>query len=233
MSLLPSMLIATTILGSGDMSADFNTIDYNTLQNQLNNDCITGQVITGTSSDLESILNELGVTMDSIKDCLPPSLPETNTPDTEKPDTQKPDTEQTPDTEKPDTEQTPEAAKSYVEQVVELVNAERTKAGLTALTMRDDLNSCALIRAKETVQSFSHTRPDGRSFSTVLTENGISYRSSGENIAWGQSTPEAVVTAWMNSEGHRANILSPNFTSIGVGYYLNGSTPYWTQLFTG
>ena len=68
MSLLPSMLIATTILGSGDMSADFNTIDYNALQNQLNNDCITGQVITGTSSGLESILNELGVTMDSIKD---------------------------------------------------------------------------------------------------------------------------------------------------------------------
>ena len=125
-----------------------------------------------------------------------------------------------------------EAMKSYVEQVVELVNMERAKVGLPALTMSQDLNNAAQIRAVETVQSFSHTRPDGSSFSSVLKENGISFRGAGENIAWGQRTPEAVVNAWMNSEGHRANILNKNFTSIGVGYYLNGSTPYWVQLFT-
>lgn len=125
-----------------------------------------------------------------------------------------------------------EAAKSYVEQVVALVNIERAKVGLPALIMSEDLNRAAQIRAKETVQSFSHTRPNGSSFSSVLKENGISYRGAGENIAWGQRTPEAVVNAWMNSAGHRANILNKNYTSIGVGYYLNGSTPYWAQLFT-
>ena len=119
-----------------------------------------------------------------------------------------------------------------MEQVVSLVNIERAKVGLPTLTMSEDLNKAAQIRAKETVQSFSHTRPNGSSFSSVLKENGISYRGAGENIAWGQRTPEAVVKAWMNSEGHRANILNKNFTAIGVGYYLNGSTPYWAQLFT-
>lgn len=121
---------------------------------------------------------------------------------------------------------------SFAEQVVELVNAERAKVNLPALTMTTKLNEAALVRAKETVQSFSHTRPNGSSFSTVLKENGISFQGAGENIAWGQRTPEQVVLAWMNSEGHRANILNPKYTSIGVGYYLNGATPYWAQLFT-
>ena len=123
-------------------------------------------------------------------------------------------------------------ALSFAEQVVELVNAERAKVNLPALTMTTRLNEAALVRAKETVQSFSHTRPNGSSFSTVLKENGISFQGAGENIAWGQRTPEQVVNAWMNSEGHRANILNPRYTSIGVGYYLNGATPYWAQLFT-
>ena len=123
-------------------------------------------------------------------------------------------------------------ALSFAEQVVELVNAERAKVNLPALTMTTKLNEAALVRAKETVQSFSHTRPNGSSFSTVLKENGISFQGAGENIAWGQRTPEQVVNAWMNSEGHRANILNPRYTSIGVGYYLNGATPYWAQLFT-
>ena len=123
-------------------------------------------------------------------------------------------------------------ALSFAEQVVELVNAERAKVNLPALTMTTKLNEAALVRAKETVQSFSHTRPNGSSFSTVLKENGISFQGAGENIAWGQRTSEQVVNAWMNSEGHRANILNQGYTSIGVGYYLNGATPYWAQLFT-
>ena len=80
---------------------------------------------------------------------------------------------------------------------------------------------------------FSHTRPDGSSFATALKEQNVSYRSAGENIAWGQQTPKEVVTAWMNSSGHRANIMNPNFTTIGVGYYENErGTDYWCQLFT-
>ena len=76
-------------------------------------------------------------------------------------------------------------------------------------------------------------RPDGRTFGTAITDLGITYRGAGENIAWGQKTPETVMNAWMNSEGHRANILNPNFKKLGVGYRTNGQgTPYWTQLFT-
>ena len=120
---------------------------------------------------------------------------------------------------------------AFAQQVVTLVNAERAKEGLAPLTMDAKLSDAALIRAKETQISFSHTRPNGTSFSTVLAESGISYRGAGENIAYGQQTPEAVVTAWMNSPGHRANIMNASYTTIGVGCYMAGNTPYWAQLF--
>ena len=120
---------------------------------------------------------------------------------------------------------------AFAQQVVTLVNEERAKEGLAPLTMDAKLSDAALIRAKETQISFSHTRPNGTSFSTVLAESGISYRGAGENIAYGQQTPEAVVTAWMNSPGHRANIMNASYTTIGVGCYMAGNTPYWAQLF--
>lgn len=121
---------------------------------------------------------------------------------------------------------------SYARQVVELVNQERAKAGLNPVTVDTKIEAAALIRAKEIEKSFSHTRPNGSSFSTVLTENSISFRGSGENIAWGQRSPQEVMNGWMNSSGHRANILNSKYTKIGVGYYVgtNGRT-YWAQLF--
>lgn len=120
----------------------------------------------------------------------------------------------------------------YVQRVVDLVNQERSKAGLNKVSLDNTLKNAAMTRAKETVTSFSHTRPNGTSFSTVLSEYNISYRGAGENIAWGQATPEEVMNGWMNSSGHRANILNANFTKIGVGYYkaANGRK-YWSQLF--
>ena len=122
---------------------------------------------------------------------------------------------------------------SYAAQVVDLVNAERAKAGLSPLVQTAELSKAAAQRAEETSRSFSHTRPDGSSFSTVLSQNGISYRGSGENIAYGQRTPEQVMEGWMNIQGHRANILNSQYTAIGVGYYQDSNgTPYWTQLFT-
>ena len=132
-------------------------------------------------------------------------------------------------------ENKPEADKelTFAEQVVELVNQERTKAGLSAVTLDQNIASAALVRAKEIETSFSHTRPNGSKFSTALTEQGVTFKSAGENIAWGQKSPEAVMQAWMNSEGHRANILNKNFTKIGVGYYQNAAgRNFWTQLFT-
>ena len=253
MNLLPSMLIATTLISGGQVAQADCSIDFSALQSQLKDNCVESQVIIGNASDLESILGDLGIDSGILGDCFQPSKPEVETPDTEtetpeveipapdnKPESAPeqeviPPTDNTPDTQ-PDNgttdTQPDESAKSYVEQVVDLVNAERAKVNLPALTMSQEVNQAAQIRAVETTQSFSHTRPNGSSFSSVLTENGISYRRAGENIAWGQKTPEAVVNAWMNSEGHRANILNANFTTIGVGYYLNGSTPYWVQLFT-
>ena len=121
---------------------------------------------------------------------------------------------------------------AYADAVVELVNAERVKAGLSPLSVHEGVAEAANTRAHEIKNTFSHTRPDGSSFSTVLTQAGISYRSVGENIAYGQSSPEAVMQSWMNSSGHRANILNRDFTSIGVGHYKDASgTDYWTQLF--
>lgn len=124
------------------------------------------------------------------------------------------------------------AQSSFTAEVVKLVNAERAKYGLSALTIDIKVQQAAQVRAQETVQSFSHTRPSGASFSSALTEAGVSYTRAGENIAYGQATPQAVVSAWMDSEGHRANILSRNFTKIGVGYTLSGGAAYWAQLFT-
>lgn len=152
----------------------------------------------------------------------PPQLPDDNRP------------EETPDN---TPEQTPEedndsAQGDYASQVVALVNAERAKYGLSALKVDSRVQQAAQVRAKETIQSFSHTRPNGSSFSTALTEAGVSYIRSGENIAYGQSTPQQVVQAWMNSSGHRANILNESFTTIGVGYTVSGGTAYWAQLFT-
>lgn len=166
---------------------------------------------------------------------LPENKPETTPPseDTNTPES-KPET--TPPSEDANTpENKPEADKelTFAEQVVELVNQERTKAGLNAVTLDQNIASAALVRAKEIETSFSHTRPNGSKFSTALTEQGVTFKGAGENIAWGQKSPEAVMQAWMNSEGHRANILNKNFTKIGVGYYQNAAgRNFWTQLFT-
>lgn len=121
---------------------------------------------------------------------------------------------------------------TYEEQVVALVNQERAKENLPPLTMTEPLKMVAGIRAKETSEVFSHTRPNGTRCFTILDEYEIPYGWAGENIAYGYPTPESVVNGWMNSSGHRANILNSNFNHIGVGYYLKGSTAFWVQLFT-
>lgn len=119
----------------------------------------------------------------------------------------------------------------FASEVVKLVNQERTKAGLKSLNGDSALNNMALVKAKDMNDNtyFSHTSPTYGSPFEMMKSFGISYSYAGENIAKGQKTPADVVTAWMNSEGHRANILSANYTLIGVGYY-NG---HWVQEFVG
>ncbi|MDE7094578.1 MAG: hypothetical protein K2O52_06680, partial [Oscillospiraceae bacterium] len=121
----------------------------------------------------------------------------------------------------------------YANEVVSLVNQERAKQGLNALQVIPALNNAATKRSQELVTLFSHTRPDGSNCATVLNEFGVTWKTTGENIAYGYATPEDVMTGWMNSSGHRANILSENFDSIGIGVVSENGVLYWTQVFAG
>jgi uncharacterized YkwD family protein len=129
----------------------------------------------------------------------------------------------------------PTANVSFEEKVAQLVNIEREKNGLQPLTFDSSISKVARAKSKDMADNnyFAHQSPTYGSAGDMLSNFGIKWSAWGENIASGQNTPEEVVNAWMNSEGHRANILSPNFGKIGVGYVTNTSgTPYWTQLFT-
>lgn len=170
---------------------------------------------------------------------LPAQPPEEETPPAEEAPPQEepgedPPQETPPAQENPD-EDAPEESggvQEAAEAVASLVNAARRDAGLSELELDADLCAAAQARAQEIAQSFSHTRPDGSSCFTILEEFGISYRAAGENIAMGQRTPEEVMDGWMNSSGHRANILNGTFTSIGVGYYVDGAgAAHWVQIF--
>ena len=122
---------------------------------------------------------------------------------------------------------------AYEKEVVELTNKERAMYGLPALTLDTELSKVAKVKSQDmsTNNYFDHTSPTYGSPFDMMKQFGITYKAAGENIAKGQKTPEEVVNAWMNSEGHRANILSDKFTHIGVGYVENGN--YWTQQFIG
>ena len=122
---------------------------------------------------------------------------------------------------------------AMADRVIELVNQERTSRGLQPLVKDDRLMVAAAARAKELSQRYSHTRPNGSECFTILWHLGIDYGYAGENIAMGQRTPEIVMNDWMNSSGHRANILNENYDCIGVGYTMVDGYPYWVQLFTG
>ena len=124
--------------------------------------------------------------------------------------------------------------KKFADEVLRLTNAERAKVGVQPLKFSTDLTASALIRAMELPQKFSHTRPNGYSFdSAFVTGRG---HVIGENLAGGQTTPKQVVQAWMDSPGHRKNMLSKNFSELGVVYYYIPNSKYkhyWVQHFRG
>lgn len=122
---------------------------------------------------------------------------------------------------------------AYEEEVVRLVNIERNKQGLNPLASDWQLSRVARYKSQDMKDKgyFSHTSPTYGSPFEMMKSFGISYRTAGENIAKGQKTPSEVVKAWMNSSGHRANILNKSFSKIGVGYVKEGN--YWTQMFIG
>ena len=172
-----------------------------------------------------------------------PSKPESTPNNPSTTPQQKP--ERTPSTPSTNPEQKPESTpeqkpstdfSSYQQQVLDLVNAERTKRGISALTLDSNLSNVATKKSQDMVNKnyFDHTSPTYGSPFDMMKQFGISYRTAGENIAKGQKTPQEVVTAWMNSEGHRKNILNPNFTNLGVGIAKDSKgTTYWTQMFIG
>lgn len=123
------------------------------------------------------------------------------------------------------------ATESFEQEVIRLVNEIRRKNGLGTLTYNWELSRVARYKSMDMREKnyFSHTSPTYGSPGQMLKSFGIPYRRYGENIAKGYRSPQAVVDAWMNSPGHRANILDTAFTQIGVGYETQGY--YWTQLF--
>ncbi len=129
--------------------------------------------------------------------------------------------------------QVSQAVRAYEQEVVRLVNAQRAQNGLKPLAENWELSRVARYKSADMAgkRYFSHESPTYGSPYQMMRSFGISFRSAGENIAYGQRTPAAVVAAWMNSSGHRANILNSSYTQIGVGYHEAGN--YWTQMFIG
>jgi uncharacterized YkwD family protein/spore coat assembly protein SafA len=129
--------------------------------------------------------------------------------------------------------QTDSTVTAYEKEVIRLVNEIRVKNGLSALTANWELSRVARYKSQDMVNNryFSHTSPTYGTPFQMIKSFGLTYRSAGENIAYGQTTPQAVVNGWMNSSGHRANILNSSYTQIGVGYVASGN--YWTQMFIG
>ena len=161
-----------------------------------------------------------------------------NKPETPPAETSEPATPAQPETpaapEKPAQPTTPASgANAYEQEVVRLVNVERAKYGLAPLTEDALLTRTARMKSQDMRDRgyFDHNSPTYGTPFQLMKSQGVTYRTAGENIAMGYRTPEAVVNAWMNSSGHRANILNASYTRIGVGYVAEGS--YWTQHFTG
>lgn len=154
-------------------------------------------------------------------------------------DIQLPDGEHGQSTDQPNTNLGKEIAEQagstvQADQVLELVNQERAKQGLKALTLSDELTNVATIKAKDMRDNnyFDHTSPTYGSPFEMMRQFGVQYSSAGENIAAGQKTAQEVMNAWMNSSGHRANILNKDYEQLGVGYIQGGNYgTYWVQMF--
>lgn len=119
-----------------------------------------------------------------------------------------------------------------INEVYEITNNYRSLVGVPSLTLDSSLVEAANIRAKELSDSFSHTRPNGSSCFTVLSELVISYGTAGENIAAGYSSSQSVMEGWRSSSGHYQNIISSKFKQIGIGVNIINNQYYWVQIFS-
>jgi len=127
-----------------------------------------------------------------------------------------------------------DSVKALENEVIRLVNIERSKAGLPQLTQNWELSRVARYKSQDMIDRgyFAHNSPTYGSPFKMMESFGIRFSAAGENIAMGQQSPSQVMNAWMNSPGHRNNILSPSFTQIGVGLAKDKKgRMYWTQMF--
>jgi uncharacterized YkwD family protein len=237
---LVSTLAMSSIIGAGVASASSNTVmdkDTQWTISQYKGISLTSlfqsnQQVTNLNNILSDLLKNIpNLNIGSIPKAVPNTtthhkLPTTTThhklpTTTTQPTT--PNTSTQPKTPNTSTQTT------FATQVVNLVNQERSKAGLNALTNNSPLSEMALVKAKDMYNNnyFDHNSPSYGSPFDMMKSYGIQFTYAGENIAKGQRSPQEVMTAWMNSAGHRENILNPNFTKIGVAYY-NGE---WVQEF--
>ena len=136
--------------------------------------------------------------------------------------------------ERPIENQAPRGVSQEEQEVLRLVNIERQKAGLNPFTLSAELSHVARDKSKDMAHNnyFSHQSPTRGSPFDMMRAYEINYRTAGENIAKGYNLAALVVNGWMNSPGHRANILNSSFNTLGVGYYNYNGTAYWTQMFT-
>lgn len=163
--------------------------------------------------------------------------PQAQKPQEQKPQEQKPQAQKPQEQNPPAQSQTVSGAQTGFESdMLKQVNAQRAKNGQSALTLNQTLCASARVRAAEIAKDgcFSHTRPDGRGCFTAIS--GVSYRTAGENIAmgtWGYFGVDEIMDGWMNSEGHRANILNGDFSEVGFGCVVVNGNGYWVQIFIG
>jgi uncharacterized protein YkwD len=123
---------------------------------------------------------------------------------------------------------------SVIQQVLDITNSERARAGLSPLRLHSQLNAAAQAHSNDMARNnfLSHTGSDGSSPFDRMKRHGYTVGWAAENVASGHSSPQDVMRGWMNSSGHRTNILNPRYRDIGIGY-ARGNQPYWTQVFGG
>ncbi len=222
-SILSFILCTSPVIAS----ADTNCLSKDKIADLLKSQFGSQIIESCNNLTLEELLNKFGVNTD----CNIPSKPDNNNPTP--PEAEKPVVPEIPENNNGNSS---EETQAFETEVLRLVNEERTSRGLSPLSYSQELAKVAYSHSKDMADRnyFSHNTPEGLSPFDRMKNAGISYKSAGENIAAGQQTPEAVVDAWMNSDGHRANILNASYTKMGIGYVYGGSYGiYWTQLFAG
>ncbi|MCM3337586.1 CAP domain-containing protein [Paenibacillus sp. MER TA 81-3] len=231
-----ALVLAPVVAAGSAMAAPLNVAAQAPNQNLTNIDCSGfdfNTMLQGNEQNNQNLTDMLNKLFPNTKPVV--TQPDAAVPNKSKPEPATPAPSKpaptTPATGTANPNQGVTANSDFAAQVVDLVNQERAKAGLEPLKSDAALTNVAMVKAKDMYDNnyFDHNSPTLGSPFDLMQSKGIQYRTAGENIAKGQRTPEEVMNAWMNSEGHRKNILNASYTSIGVAYY-NGE---WVQEFTG